>query len=72
MDLLNSLGVRELRTGLSWADWHRPDAIERFLDGFQVAGPIRREEPAAVGSIPPNATYPSMKAKTTPVPDSTL
>ena len=23
VDLLKSLGVRELRTGLSWADWHR-------------------------------------------------
>ena len=28
---LKRLGVRHLRTGLSWADWHRPDA-ERWFD----------------------------------------
>jgi len=28
--LLKSMGVRKLRTGLSWADWHRPHAITWF------------------------------------------
>jgi beta-xylosidase len=28
--LLKELGVRKLRTGISWADWHRPNAIEWF------------------------------------------
>ncbi len=27
---LRRLGVRKLRTGLSWADWHRPDAVAWF------------------------------------------
>jgi beta-xylosidase len=30
VDLLKTLGVRKLRTGLSWADWHRPNAVEWF------------------------------------------
>jgi beta-xylosidase len=30
VDMLKTLGVRELRTGLSWADWHRPNAHEWF------------------------------------------
>lgn len=42
VQLLKSLGVRELRTGISWADWHRPHALEWFdrqmheLAGFDV------------------------------------
>ncbi|MHB0869704.1 MAG: glycoside hydrolase 5 family protein [Chloroflexota bacterium] len=27
---LPRLGVKTLRTGISWADWHRPDAVEWF------------------------------------------
>lgn len=27
---LRRMGVRRLRTGLSWADWHRPDALRWF------------------------------------------
>jgi len=40
--LLKLLGVRQLRTGLSWADWHRPDAAAWFdrqmqaLEDFDV------------------------------------
>jgi beta-xylosidase len=30
VELLRSLGVRRLRTGLSWADWHRPNAVAWF------------------------------------------
>jgi beta-xylosidase len=39
---LRKLGVRHLRTGLSWADYHRPEALEwldrqmRALEEFQV------------------------------------
>jgi beta-xylosidase len=42
VDWLKSLGVRELRTGLSWADWHRPGAVAWFdrlmrkLEDFDV------------------------------------
>jgi beta-xylosidase len=28
--LLKSMGVKELRTGISWADWHRPNALQWF------------------------------------------
>lgn len=27
---LRELGVKKLRTGISWADWHRPNAVEWF------------------------------------------
>jgi beta-xylosidase len=30
LEWLHKLGVRKLRTGISWADWHRPNAIEWF------------------------------------------
>jgi beta-xylosidase len=30
VDWLHRLGVRKLRTGISWADWHRPDALAWF------------------------------------------
>jgi beta-xylosidase len=39
---LKKLGVRQLRTGLSWADWRRPNAEAWFdrvmsaLDGFEL------------------------------------
>jgi beta-xylosidase len=39
---LKELGVRQLRTGLSWADYYRPDALRWFdrqmraLEGFEV------------------------------------
>lgn len=39
---LRELGVRRLRTGISWADWHRPDALAWFdrqmqaLEDFDV------------------------------------
>jgi len=29
-DWLRRLGVTKLRTGISWADWHRPNALEWF------------------------------------------
>ncbi|HEX2037367.1 MAG TPA: beta-xylosidase [Chloroflexota bacterium] len=41
-DWLRRLGVRALRTGISWADWHRPGAQE-FLDYM-----MRRLEPFEV------------------------
>ncbi len=30
VEQLKRLGVRKLRTGLSWADWHRPNAVAWF------------------------------------------
>jgi beta-xylosidase len=30
VDWLKKLGVKRLRTGISWADWHRPNAIPWF------------------------------------------
>jgi beta-xylosidase len=42
LELLQQLGVRRLRTGIGWADWDRPGAVEWFdevmqrLDGFEV------------------------------------
>ncbi len=30
VDWLKKLGVRKLRTGISWADWHRPHALAWF------------------------------------------
>lgn len=30
VDWLRKLGVRKLRTGISWADWHRPNALKWF------------------------------------------
>ncbi|HAR42830.1 MAG TPA: beta-xylosidase [Bdellovibrionales bacterium] len=30
VDWLKRLGVKKLRTGISWADWHRPNALDWF------------------------------------------
>jgi beta-xylosidase len=30
VEWLHKLGVKKLRTGISWADWHRPNAVEWF------------------------------------------
>lgn len=30
VERMKALGIRKLRTGLSWADWHRPNAAEWF------------------------------------------
>jgi beta-xylosidase len=30
IEWLKKLGVRKLRTGISWADWHRPNALSWF------------------------------------------
>jgi beta-xylosidase len=30
VDWLRQLGIRRLRTGISWADWHRPEALKWF------------------------------------------
>ncbi|KMQ50192.1 Beta-xylosidase [Chitinispirillum alkaliphilum] len=35
LEWLRKMGVRRLRTGISWADWHRPDAMlwfDKFMD----------------------------------------
>src|SRR5690606_9041628 len=42
VERLHELGVKRLRTGISWADWHRPDALAWFdrqmqaLEDFDV------------------------------------
>ena len=42
MEWLHKLGVKKLRTGISWADWYRPNAMEWFdrqmkaLEGFDL------------------------------------
>jgi len=42
IDWLKRLGIKKLRTGISWADWYRPNALEWFdhqmesLKGFDV------------------------------------
>ena len=57
VEWLRKLGVKKLRTGISWADWHRPGAIEWFdrqmaaLDDFDTTvtlcftPPSRGKEP---------------------------
>ncbi len=35
VEWLRKLGVKKLRTGLSWADWHRPNALKWF--DYQMA-----------------------------------
>jgi beta-xylosidase len=30
VDAMRRMGVKKLRTGISWADWHRPNAVEWF------------------------------------------
>jgi hypothetical protein len=30
VDSMRRMGVKKLRTGISWADWHRPNAVEWF------------------------------------------
>lgn len=42
VEWLRRLGIRRLRTGISWADWHRPEAVSWFdrqmeaLEEFEV------------------------------------
>lgn len=42
VEWLHKMGVQKLRTGISWADWHRPGAVEWFdrqmaaLEGFDT------------------------------------
>lgn len=37
---LNKLGVNRVRTGISWADWHRPDAIDWFDTQMNALAPF--------------------------------
>jgi len=38
VEWLRRLGVRKLRTGISWADWHRPDAMAWFDRQMEALG----------------------------------
>lgn len=40
VEQLERLGIRRLRTGLSWADWHRPDAQEWFDRQMEALAPF--------------------------------
>lgn len=40
VDWLKKLGVRKVRTGISWADWHRPDAIQWFDRQMEALKPF--------------------------------
>ncbi len=59
---LPRLGIKTLRTGISWADWHRPDATRWFdrmvaaLDGFEVTITLCFTPPSR--GIVPNHTSP--------------
>lgn len=63
VDWLKKLGVKKLRTGISWADWHRPDALKWFdyqmnmLDEFDTTitlcfTPPSRGKQASITSPP--------------------
>ena len=62
-DKLRSLGVRNIRTQLSWADWCRPDGpqwIAHILDelgGFDVL-PVLHSTPPSFGEKPYTASVP--------------
>ena len=38
VEQMKSLNVKELRTGLSWADWHRPNAVRWFDEQMAKLG----------------------------------
>jgi beta-xylosidase len=40
VEWLRKLGVRKLRTGISWADWHRPNAIAWFDRQMEALAPF--------------------------------
>lgn len=40
VDLLHELGIRHLRTGISWADYHRPGAREWYGEMFKALQPF--------------------------------
>ncbi|MGN6593627.1 MAG: beta-xylosidase [Terriglobales bacterium] len=65
---LRRLGVRRLRTGLSWADWYRPGAVEWFdrqmgaLEEFEVNVTLCYT-PAHLGCEPHYAAPPRPEAR---------
>lgn len=40
VEWLKKLGVRKVRTGISWADWHRPDALQWFDRQMEALKPF--------------------------------
>ena len=67
-DWLRRLGVRHLRTGLSWADWYRPGAIAWFdrqmsaLAGFDLTVTLCYT-PEHLGVVPHYASPPRQPAE---------
>jgi hypothetical protein len=61
--LLNELGIRRVRTGLGWADWDRPGAVDWFdsvmhaLEPFEVTLTLCFT-PARAGRIPHHTSPP--------------
>ena len=43
VEWLRKLGVRKLRTGISWADWNRPNALAWFDRQMEALGGIRHD-----------------------------
>jgi beta-xylosidase len=64
VEWLKKLGVRKLRTGISWADWHRPNALEWFdrqmtaLEDFDVTVTLCFTPPSRGKA--PNCTSPPL------------
>jgi beta-xylosidase len=63
VEWLRKLGVKKLRTGISWADWHRPNAAEWFdrqmeaLEEFDVTVTLCFTPPS-VGKRPHHTSAP--------------
>jgi len=63
LGLLDGLGVRRLRTGIGWADWDRPDAVDWFdwvmrrLEPFDVTLTLCFT-PARAGRVPHHTSPP--------------
>lgn len=63
VEWLNKMGVKKLRTGISWADWHRPQAVEWFdrqmdaLKGFETTITLCFT-PASIGKRPHHTSPP--------------
>src|SRR3712207_4780101 len=63
VEWLRRMGVKKLRTGISWADWHRPNAVEWFdqqmaaLEDFEVTITLCFTPPS-IGKLPHHTSPP--------------
>jgi beta-xylosidase len=63
VQLLNDLGIRRVRTGIGWADWDRPGAIEWFDKVMECLAPFDVTvtlcfTPARAGRVPHHTSPP--------------